>query len=76
MAIYQYGGEQCKTIVDIFRRDVIVEIQWNRIQQVEIHRIIREHNLWNLVNTSVLQPKFGDEKVVSKGIAVNRWNRP
>lgn len=58
--------------MDEFWNDVIAEIERDRIQQIEIHRVIREGDFWNLVDAAMLEPQLGDEEVVGQGVAVNR----
>ena len=71
MPIQQQGGEQGEKVVDIFWYDIVTEIERDRIQQVKVHRVIRERDLWNLVDAAVLEPQFGDEKMVGESIPVN-----
>ena len=57
--------------MDIFGDDVVAEIERDRIQQVEIHRVIRERDLRDLVDAAMLQPEFGDEQVVGQGVPID-----
>ena len=57
-------------VMDILGDDVIAEVERDGVEQVEIHRIIGEFVLRNLVDTAVLQPEFGNKEMVGQAVPV------
>ena len=68
----QPGCQQCKCKMNIFRQDVVSEIERSGVKQVYIHGKIRKLDSRNFINSPMFQVQFGNIEMVCQRISIDR----
>lgn len=69
---YQSGRQQSKAKMDIFRNNVIAKIKRDKIQEVQIHRVVGKYHRGDFIHSTVPEVQLRNGQMMDQGVSADR----